>query len=50
MIHKKYGCTLMFYFFTKLNILSYKASFFLSHRNLSVVYGYVGWELLMELQ
>jgi len=49
MIHKIFGYTLMFYLCTKLNTLCYKPLFFLSHRNLSVVYGGVGWELLMEL-
>lgn len=40
---------LKFYLCTKLNTLCCKASFILSHMNLSVVYGCVGWELLMEL-
>lgn len=49
MIHKIFGYMLMFYLCTKLNTLCYKPLFFLWHWNLSVVYGSVGWELLMEL-
>lgn len=48
MVRKISGYMLMFYLCTILNTLCYKPLFFLSHRNLSVIYGCVGSELLVE--
>jgi len=48
MVQKIFGYTLMFYLCNKLNTLCYKPLFFLSHGNLSVVYGCGGSELVME--